>query len=112
MGRRTGKRPTADDSFLWRICHALDESPRGLAKSCGLDYEHDVAPLLNGQKDMLADIDRDETWWAISEYVSRRLGDLFAVKADLNRALQKDRGKRILRQERFRRFHEETKSNS
>lgn len=106
MGVRTGKEPKVTDSFLWRICHALDEPPRMLAKNAGVDYK-ELLPLLDGQRSMLVDIDRDEVWWRISEYVSRKMGSLMAIREELNRALQADRVKRVTRIERFRAYHEE-----
>lgn len=103
MGGKSGGEPTVEDSFLMRICHALDESPRRLANNLNIPYE-EIEPLL-GQRHMLAEIDRDYVWWAIFEYTSRRLGQILAVRAELNKALQKDRKKRVLRQERFNKFH-------
>lgn len=95
MGNRTGKEPSAEDTFLWRILHALDEHPYELAKNIGVRHK-DIKAML-GDRQTLADIDRDETWWLISEYVNRKLGSLLAVKAELNKALQSDRARRALR---------------
>lgn len=92
MTRRTGTPPSADDTFLVRICKALDEPPRALAFKLGVDYA-ELAPLLD-ERHRLAEIDRDEVWWKIAEYVDRRLGDMMAVRHELNVALQKDRSKR------------------
>lgn len=104
MGLRTGKGPTVSDSFLWRICHALDEPPRMLAKNAGVEYK-DLLPLLDGQRGMLVELDRDEVWWKISEYVSRKTGMLLAIREELNRKLQADRTKRVTRLKRFRDYH-------
>lgn len=106
MGIRTGKEPGADDSFLWRICHALDEPPRMLAKNAGVEYR-DLHPLLEGQRGMLAELDRDEAWIKISEYVARKTGLLLAVREELNRKLQADRTKRATKLERFKKYHDE-----
>lgn len=102
VGTRTGKEPEATSTFLWRICHALDEPPRMLAKNIGLPYE-EIAPLLRSRH-TVAEIDKDDTWWAINSYVDRKLGLLLAIKADLNRALQKDRAKRLMRIKDFERM--------
>ena len=100
MGLRTNKDPDVNDSFLWRICHALDEPPRMLAKNIGVEYK-DLLPLLDGQRSMLAEIDRDEVWFKISEYVAMKMGMLMAIRTELDRALQRDRSKRATRLERF-----------
>lgn len=105
MGLRTGRGPKVSDSFLWRICHALDEPPRMLAKNIGVDYK-DLHPLLEGQRGELAELDRDEVWWKISEYVSQKTGLLLAVREELNRKLQADRVKRVSRIERFKSYHD------
>jgi hypothetical protein len=94
MPRRTGPRPTAADTFLWRICKALDEPPRMLASNLGVPYS-DLEPLLD-HRHLLAEIDRDEVWWKIGEYVDQKLGDLMAVRTELNRALQRDRSRRVV----------------
>lgn len=104
MGLRTGRGPTASDSFLWRICHALDEPPRMLAKNIGVDYK-DLLPLLDGQRGALAELDRDEVWFKINEYVSKKTGLLLAIREELNRKLQADRTKRTTRLTRFRDYH-------
>lgn len=103
MGGRTGKDPTASDTFLWRICHALDEPPRMLAQNLGIPYA-EVEPLLD-ERHHLVEIDRDEVWWKILEYTSKRLGHLIAIRTELNRALQRDRKKRLLRADRFEKLH-------
>lgn len=100
MGIRTGKEPSAEDSFLWRICHALDLTPKELAKSIGVAYK-EVEPLLVGQQQMLAEIDRDEVWWLIYEFIGKRMGYMMAVRHELDKALQKDRAKRLNRHKRF-----------
>lgn len=103
MGARTGKEPSVEDSFLWRICHALDETPRVLARNIGVPYK-DLEPLLKGPR---VDIDRDEVWWLIDEHVARKLGALLAIRQEMNRALQDDRVRRAARMERFKRLAED-----
>lgn len=103
MGGRTGKEPSVDDTFLWRICHALDEPPRMLAQSIGVPYA-EVEPLLD-ERHHLAEIDRDEVWWLILQYTSKRMGHLIAIRTELNKALQRDRKKRLLRADRFEKLH-------
>lgn len=95
MSRRTGSPPSVEDTFLWRICKALDEPPRMLALNIGVDYS-DLATMLDARH-LLAEIDRDEVWWKIAEYADRRLGEIMAVRHELNVALQKDRSKRAVR---------------
>ena len=87
--------PSVEDTFLWRICKALDEPPRMLAFNIGVDYD-ELAPLLDARH-KLAEIDRDETWWKISAYADRRLGEIMAVRAELQSALQRDRSNRAVR---------------
>lgn len=103
MNGRTLKDPEVNDSFLWRICHALDEPPRLLAKNIGVDYK-ELHPLLDGQRSMMVEMDRDEVWFKISEHVARRLGALMAIRMELDRALQADRVKRVSRNERFKKL--------
>ena len=95
MPRRTVSRPSVDDTFLWRICKALDEPPRMLALNIGVPYD-ELAPLLDARH-KLVEIDRDEVWWKISEYADRRLGEIMAVKVEFNAALQRDRSNRAVR---------------
>lgn len=104
MGTRTGKDPEVTDTFLWRICHALDEKPKDLAKSIGVKYK-ELEPLLDARH-QLVEIDRSEIWWLIMEYTNKRLGHLIAIKSELNKALQKDRKKRVMRHAKFRRLHD------
>lgn len=66
-----------------------------LAANIGVPYG-ELAPLLDARH-LLAEIDRDEVWWLIGEYTDRRLGDLLAVRQELNMALQRDRSKRAVR---------------
>jgi len=93
--RRTGSPPSSADAFLVRICKALDEPPRMLALNIGVPYA-DLEPLL-GVRHMLAEIDRDEVWLKIERHVERRIGDLLAVRKELDRALAFDRTKRAAR---------------
>lgn len=101
MGLRTGKEPEVSDSFMWRICHALDEPPRMLAKNAGVEFK-DLAPLLEGRRGLLAEVDRDHVWWAVSDYVNKKLGLMLGIKEELNRALQSERVKRATKLERYR----------
>lgn len=87
--------PDIKDSFLKRICAALDVKPNELADMLGVSYG-DVLALL-GPRTRVADIDMDEAWYEIAEYVETQLGLLMAVKLELNAALQKDKERRALR---------------
>lgn len=108
MGQRTGKKPTADDSFVWRICHALDIMPAELAYELGVTVE-DVYAVLDLPLQDIAESEHDTVLWALSEYVAAKLGYLMAVKHQLDRKLQKERAVRVDRMARFRRFmHEES----
>lgn len=76
-----------------------------LAKNIGVDYA-ELEPLLHGLASTLVDIDRDDVWIKIDEYVARKLGMLLAIKYEMNKALQSDKEKRAQRMQRFRRFHD------
>lgn len=94
-----GRTPLPGDTFLWRILYALDVSPEILASDIDVPFS-DVAPLLDPRSG-LVEMDRDETWQKIFTYVNERIGELMAVRMELNKALQIDRSKRILRYERL-----------
>lgn len=87
--------PTKDQTFLVRICAALELTPRVLARKIGVPYK-EIEPLLSARH-LLAEIDRDATWWKIAQYVDDRLAMHMAVKNELSRALQRDRVKRAAR---------------
>ena len=60
-GRRTGAPPVATDSLMWRICKALDEHPRTLARKIGVPYSvmkalADGVDLVDGQERIRIDI--------------------------------------------------------
>lgn len=96
MSARRTPPPAPGDAFLWRICKALDEPPRSLAAKLGFDYQQDVEPLLD-RRHKLAEIDRDEVWFAIAEHVDQQLGYLMAIREELHRARRRDVAKRIIR---------------
>lgn len=106
MGRRTGKEPTADDSFVWRICHALDQTPGELAANMGVHPE-ELEPLLKGGSSELVDVDMDDAWYRLADYVARQIGTLMTIRREMNVKLQKDRTKRASRMERFKKYHAE-----
>lgn len=95
MGKRTGVEPDGTQTLLVRLCHALDVTPRELASSIGLRYA-ELQPLLKTQIGQL-DLVGDDTWWMISDHISRQVGLLLAAKQDLDAALEKDRARRALR---------------
>lgn len=95
MPRRTVSPPSVSDTFLRRICKALDEPPRMLALNIKVDYSE--LALLLSDRHRLAEIDRDEVWWKIYEYAGERQGEIMAVRAELSAALQRDRRKRAAR---------------
>ena len=95
MGYRTKAEPDESQSFLWRICNALDYTPDELAKILGVDRKELgelLRPLLQ-----VADINEDSGWWAIAAYVNRRLGQHMAIKAELDKALRQQRERQAAR---------------
>lgn len=105
MGRKTHKNPSADDSFLQRICHALDLHPSDLAAEIDVPYK-EIKPLLKTQVNKIADPDYEELWWKISEYVSHRIGLLMATKFELQKMLQSARKDKVTRTQRMRDSYE------
>lgn len=95
MGKRTGVEPDGTQTLVVRICHALDLTPRELAKSVGISYA-ELKPLL-GLRQQELDMLGGDTWWLISEFIDKQLAMLMAARLDLSRALQKDRTQRVLR---------------
>lgn len=81
-----------------------------LAHSIGVPLK-ELLPLLD-RKDKVADIEDDDVWWLISEYVSKRLGALMAIRSEMNKQLQKERQTRALRLNRFARVHEQQRKLS
>lgn len=79
-----------------RVCKALDEPPRMLANNIGVPYG-DIEPLLSPTTYLLADMDKDETWWLIYEYVGKRMGELMAARNEMDKKLQRDRSRRAVR---------------
>lgn len=95
MPRKTVSPPQVADTFLWRVCKALDEPPRMLAANLGVPYA-EVAPLLLPRPG-LVETYNDEVWWKLSEYVDRRLGEIMAARNELQKAVEKDRQARVVR---------------
>lgn len=110
MGKRTGKEPSADQHFLERITHALNLFPHELAKELGVDKK-DIMDMMTEQRTHTVEIDREQVWYELSQYVSRQIGYLMAVRLELDKALQKDRTARMLRVQRFKSFHGIDKNN-
>ena len=104
MTKWAGRQPTVDDTFLVRICYAIGESPRTLARSIGVPYSA-LEPLLSPRY-TVAELDMDEVWLLVEGYVSKRIGLLLAIKYEMNKALQEDRKKRVLKRERFKAYHD------
>lgn len=96
-------------TFLRRILDALELTPHALAKAIGVSRREIEAML--APRHALAEIDRDDTWWRIAEYVDKRLAQTLAVKADLNAALQQDRARRAARLDRQRTLHAQRAEN-
>lgn len=85
---------------MFRVCHAIDVTPYELAKELGVDFKEIAVRC--GDKRKPVDMDGDDVWWLLLEALEERLGNLLAVKADLDRLLQKDRTRRAARIERVR----------
>jgi hypothetical protein len=66
-----------------------------LAANAGVPYA-DLEPLLDNRH-MLVELDRDETWWKVSDYVNKKLGLLLAIRSELDKTLAKDREARTVR---------------
>lgn len=89
MGYRTGAEPDKAQTFLERICNALDYTPHDLAKIVGVKHS-ELAPLLKPLA-TVADINKDEVWWLISALVNDRIASHLAIKSELNKALTAQR---------------------
>jgi len=94
IGRVEGT-PVTSDSFLMRLCKALDLSPRQLAAAIDVPYA-DLQPL-ESKYAGLVDIDRSPIWWSIMELIDKRTALLLAARHELNTKLTKDRAHRALR---------------
>lgn len=66
-----------------------------LAARIGVEYA-ELEPLLD-DRHKLVEIDRDEVWWKLAEHVNVRIGELMAIRHELDKALQKDRASRAVR---------------
>lgn len=86
---------TSSDSFLMRICKALQEPPRRLAFSLGVDFA-EIAPLLDA-KHKIAELDEDYVWWLIEAYVARRVGELTAIQIEMKKQLARERKRQVTR---------------
>lgn len=88
--------PKVEQTFLARICTALGTSPRDLAKTLGVSYKNDIAPLLH-PRHLVAEIDRDEVWMLLARHVDERTAMLLAIRFEMTKALATDRNKRAVR---------------
>jgi hypothetical protein len=95
MVRSPAKYNALGSTFLGQICEALDQSPQELAENMGIARSELEAFMVS--RNLLPDMDRHEIWWALNEYVNQRLALILAARAQLNRALQRDRKKRAAR---------------
>jgi hypothetical protein len=90
---------------MMRVCIALDFTPKQLARNAGVPFK-ELKPLLNLPANTMPDPQYDEVWWAVSEYVAKHIGLLMAVRAEMNKLMQKSRAKKIARAEQFRSTHD------
>lgn len=95
MGYRTKQEPAPEQTFLERICHALDYTPQEIAKQIGVPYK-ELAPLLD-RLNTVADLNKDDVWWLISALITKRTAMHLAVQAELNIALQRQRERQAVR---------------
>lgn len=91
---------TAKDSFMQRICKALDTDAYSLSHSIGVPYE-DVMAVWKGQRSEIIDIDIDPMWAYIADHIDARIGALMSVRAEFNMKLERDRKKRAARRDRI-----------
>lgn len=98
------RKPTSEDSFIMRICIALDLKPQKLAKAIGVEFS-ELRPLLDAKRWELVEVDRDEVLWSLHKFLGERAAYLLVARRELDKKLQTDRKKRLLRTERFKEFH-------
>lgn len=103
------KIPTKDETFLQRICTALDMTPKKLASQLGVRAK-ELEPLL-GKYNTLAGVEEDYVWWKLEEYVSVRAALLFTIKTELSAKLQTARKKKIMKMNQFYEVINDTDSN-
>lgn len=100
MPRAKLKKPEANDPFIWRICYALELHPTELAERLGVNYAKEIKPLLRNTSGQIG-FEYDELWLKIQDLVSEKIGYCMAVRSEIDRAVQKERAKRIQRYEQF-----------
>lgn len=100
MGINSEGEPSPDDGFIMRMCHGLDLKPWQLAKVIGIPYK-ELKPLLNDQRWQLAEMTKDDTLWKIMDYTTVRLGQIMAIRHELNVKLQRDRARQAAHLARF-----------
>ena len=104
MGIRTGKDPDASDSFMWRVCHALDQHPPELAKNLGVTMR-DMKPLMELRPHEMPEVDRNYVLNKLEPYLSNRLAMFMAAKREIGLLLQQDKARRAARRGRFDDYH-------
>lgn len=92
IGRRLDPNKLRDKTLLWRVCIALDLPPRNLALEVGVPFD-ELSPLLD-DKHRLADMDYDEVWSKIAQYVDTRTGHIMALRQQLTAQLTAERTRR------------------
>ena len=104
MGIRSGGLPDADQAFVRRMLHALDMTPQQLAREvAGKDevlYAYTWATLetwLDRPLYILPDLDRDDVWLLIEQYVNRQFAYLMATRDELMYLSRQQRAKRQAR---------------
>lgn len=100
MGINSEGEPSSDDGFLMRICHGLDLKPWQLARVIGIPYK-ELKPLLDDRRWQLAEMTKDDMLWAIMDYTTKRLGEVMAIRRELNVKLQRDRVRQAAHLARF-----------
>lgn len=104
MGVRSGGEPTADQSFVMRLLHALNLTPHDLALEISAGdkalYGLVITTLTEWRRASpteLPSVDRDVVWFKILEYIDRQYVYLMAAKHEVNGLLAKQREHRALR---------------
>lgn len=85
---------SAADNFVIRIVKALDISFERLAEICEIEYL-DVFELVAASRTDLSKFDTDPLWNKLHEYVLVHLGNIMAVKIELDAKMQQDRRERV-----------------
>lgn len=104
MGVRSGGKPSVDQSFVQRLCHALDMTIVDLAREVSVgkpttflaDVLDTLAEWQHASPAQLPSVDRDVVWFEILKYIDQQYAYIMAAKHELNSLLQGQRELRTL----------------